>query len=662
MAAPFTVVPSTDDAEPTSRLPLHDRLRDLVAPLVTDDQRMLLAVDDPVGGGPACTVPDCPRSGGGEAGLCRRHDDRWQTAGKPGLDQWDAGPCLGPEYITLSGLPVPLRWEIAYGIDQARRRPDPPSLRLLSLRSVISALADTDIRSLLGPEEDQWPAPARPRHGRQPKPFSTLKIGFLSFTIDELDRLRGQFGHEHEYTRDLWRLRRLGATGTHQGLHLDFRDIEQDWLRTAVKQFLRWRHDTDHSPSGMHRDLTVLTLLSGALSDSAGPDARPEHFDRSVVARLLTALTERGYSANGRRQRLASLRRFLEIARQHDWITEVPAGAALYSEDFPKGIKLAPKALPPAVMAQLENPENLAKLTDPRWRLLFPLLIETGLRINDALNLPPDCVVHDTQNAPYLRYLNRKMKREALVPISPEMAGAINEQAVRVRTRYSAKAVLFPRLNINPDGRHPASMCACRTALDNWIAQARIIDDQGVPVHITPHQFRHTLGTRLINNDVPQEVVRKILDHTSLEMTAHYARIHDVTVRRHWERARKVDIHGNAVAIDHNSPLADAQWAKQHLARATMALPNGYCGLPLQQSCPHANACLTCPVFITTEEFLPQHREQLELTRGIIERARQRGQLRVVEMNQRTADNLLTVITSLETPSPSTVSDTNDAC
>jgi hypothetical protein len=72
-------------------------------------------------------------------------------------------------------------------------------------------------------------------------------------------------------------------------------------------------------------------------------------------------------------------------------------------------------------------------------------------------------------------------------------------------------------------------------------------------------------------------------------------------------------------------------------------------------------ACLTCPVFITTPEFLPQHREQLEMTRGIIERARQRGQLRVVEMNQRTADNLLTIITSLENPSPPTVSDIDDA-
>jgi integrase len=51
-------------------------------------------------------------------------------------------------------------------------------------------------------------------------------------------------------------------------------------------------------------------------------------------------------------------------------------------------------------MAQLESPENLAKLSDPRWRLLFPLLMETGLRVNDALHLPQECVAVDAQNAP----------------------------------------------------------------------------------------------------------------------------------------------------------------------------------------------------------------------------------------------------------------------
>jgi hypothetical protein len=152
----------------------------------------------------------------------------------------------------------------------------------------------------------------------------------------------------------------------------------------------------------------------------------------------------------------------------------------------------------------------------------------------------------------------------------------------------------------------------------------------------------------LINRDVPQEVVRKILDHDSPEMTAHYARLSDTTVRRHWEQARKVNISGEDVALDPGGPLADAAWAKQQLARATQALPNGYCGLPPQQSCPHANACLTCPVFITTAEFLPQHRQQHQQTLQIVSAADARGQKRLAEMNRHVAGNLEKIITSLE--------------
>ena len=58
--------------------------------------------------------------------------------------------------------------------------------------------------------------------------------------------------------------------------------------------------------------------------------------------------------------------------------------------------------------------------------------------------------------------------------------------------------------------------------------------------------IRHQRSTPFtsFNRDVPQEVVRRILDHDSAQMTAHYARLHDTTVRRQWEAARKVDIHG----------------------------------------------------------------------------------------------------------------------
>ncbi len=90
---------------------------------------------------------------------------------------------------------------------------------------------------------------------------------------------------------------------------------------------------------------------------------------------------------------------------------------------------------------------------------------------------------------------------------------------------------------------------------------------------------------------------------------------------------------------------------KNNLARAKMALPNGYCTLPLQQRCEYANACLTCPVFVTTAEFLPQHHRQLAETRALVGQAEQRGQQRLVEMNRTVELNLISIITGLTTPS-----------
>jgi hypothetical protein len=105
-----------------------------------------------------------------------------------------------------------------------------------------------------------------------------------------------------------------------------------------------------------------------------------------------------------------------------------------------------------------------------------------------------------------------------------------------------------------------------------------------------PHQWRHTLGTVLINRDVPQHVGQKILDHDSAEMTAHYAWLSDNTVREHWERARKVNAQGQPVQISPDRPLGDAAWSKQRLSLATQALPNGHCELPMVRTCPHANS------------------------------------------------------------------------
>ena len=94
----------------------------------------------------------------------------------------------------------------------------------------------------------------------------------------------------------------------------------------------------------------------------------------------------------------------------------------------------------------------------------------------------------------------------------------------------------------------------------------------------TPHRRDTELSA-----DVPQHVVKQLMDHTSDLMTAHYARISQQTVRRHWEQAHRVNIAGQPVTVEPASPHADALWMKERLARVKMALPNGFCTLPLQE-------------------------------------------------------------------------------
>ncbi|MBJ8342942.1 integrase [Antrihabitans sp. YC3-6] len=55
-------------------------------------------------------------------------------------------------------------------------------------------------------------------------------------------------------------------------------------------------------------------------------------------------------------------------------------------------------------------------------------------------------------------------------------------------------------------------------------------------------------------------------------------------------------------------------------------------------------------MFLTTPEFLPQHRSQRQQTLELITAAEARGQKRLVEMNRQVLGNRDIIIDSLDTP------------
>jgi integrase len=319
---------------------------------------------------------------------------------------------------------------------------------------------------------------------------------------------------------------------------------------------------------------------------------------------------------------LTDLKVFLDDVRLHDWASGLPANATYFRGEIPRDRKGLPRFIDEFVMGQLETDQALARLADLTTRTAVMIRIETGLRAVDCLRLAFDPITVDEAGAPYLRFMNHKLSHEAIIPISDRLCEQIRRQQADLTEQFAAAPpFLLPRVRANQDGSVAFIYTTLNRRLGEWLRTCDVRDAVGQAVRVTAHQFRHTVGTRMINNEVPIDTVQQMLDHSSPEMTARHATIKHQTLRRAFDRYQdRINISGEIVHLDLDGPLSDAAWAKENLARAKQTLPSGYCGLPLQQTCPHPNACLTCPSFLTTTEFLPQHQEQLDRTEQLITR------------------------------------------
>ena len=110
----------------------------------------------------------------------------------------------------------------------------------------------------------------------------------------------------------------------------------------------------------------------------------------------------------------------------------------------------------------------------------------------------------------------------------------------------------------------------------------------------------------------------------------------------------RVNIRGERIALPVDGPMGEAAWMKERIARAKQALPNGYCGLPLVQTCPHPNACLSCDHFLTDPSFREIHNSQLEQTRRLRGDAEAGGRVRLVELLRARRDALERILSGLD--------------
>jgi integrase len=296
------------------------------------------------------------------------------------------------------------------------------------------------------------------------------------------------------------------------------------------------------APQGVSHALWSFKELEQFCDRSGVELADAQQLSRRLLEDFLEHVASLTLAKNTKHGMLRHVKVVLDDVERHGWV-QLQRDARYFRDELPSQSHALPRFIDETVMRQLESDEALALLAEETTITSVVVLMETGLRSQDALLLDADPIVLLADGSPVLRFVNHKRRREAAIPISNRLLERIRYQQQRNAQAFpNGSPWLLPGIGgRNGQGQQPYSYGTLLKRLTKWLAGLELVDATGRPVTVSPHQFRHTLGTRMINEDIPLEVIRRMLDHGSLSMTQVYARLSDPQAARALRQLPRAD-------------------------------------------------------------------------------------------------------------------------
>jgi integrase/recombinase XerD len=199
-----------------------------------------------------------------------------------------------------------------------------------------------------------------------------------------------------------------------------------------------------------------------------------------------------------------------------------------------KSTRRLPKAL--TISQMLSLIDAAYKASDPitlRDQAMLELLYSSGARVSEliGINLNDLSTVQTEDGQITTLKLRGKGSKERIVPLGSFASTAIDNYCVRIRPGLLAKN---PKNNtalfLNSRGGRISRQSAWQMVLD-------AADTAGITEHVSPHVFRHSYATHLLDGGADIRVVQELLGHASVTTTQIYTLITIDKVRESYSMA-----------------------------------------------------------------------------------------------------------------------------
>ena len=281
-----------------------------------------------------------------------------------------------------------------------------------------------------------------------------------------------------------------------------------DW-QVVIKEYEGFlKLEKGLSPNSVDAYLRDIAKLKHFL-DSEHRDIGPEELDRENLSQFLVWISESGLSARSQARILSGVKVFYRYLMMEETIEKDPTALL---EGPRLGVKL-PEVLTVNEIDRMLELVDLSKPQGRRNKAMLEILYSCGLRVSELVALQISGIF---RTEGFIRVIG-KGDKERLVPISQRALKEI-DLYLPDRNTLSIQAGNEDILFLNRRGK----MLTRR--MINTIVED-VARDAGIKKTVTPHTFRHSFATHLVEGGADLRAVQEMLGHESITTTEIYTHL-----------------------------------------------------------------------------------------------------------------------------------------